>query len=148
MWWDRWSFLQCEQGCSCADTSARWERLPPLRALESLTFGSAIGVGKCTRTGCGTAPCRTATPLPDGRVLLHVLRGRLRLARLERLDTALDRRQGPAQVRLQLLELLHRVRLGVPNDLVRLRLGIADRLLRPGRRPGEARVLLHRRPRR
>src|ERR671935_1648490 len=109
MWWDRWSFLQCEQGCSCAETSARWERLPPLRALESLTFGSAIGVRKCTRTGCGTAPVDHRRRLPDGRVLLDVLLARRRLARLQRLDATLHRRQGPAQVRLQLLELLHRV---------------------------------------
>src|ERR687887_312279 len=87
MWWDRWSLWQCEQGCSCAETSARWQRL----------------------------------------------------------DAALHRRQGPAQVRLQLLELLHRVRFGVPDDLVRLGLGVADRLLRLALGPVHDLVLLHRR---
>ena len=50
--------------------------------------------------------------------------------RLERLDAALDRRQRPAQVRLQLLELLEGVVLGLPHDLLGAALGVAHDLLR------------------
>src|ERR1051326_5773214 len=117
----------CGQGCSSTWPSARWERLLPLRPLDSLTFGSPMSVPECTRIAAGN---RRAAAWLRARLfgLGSVFRGRL--AGLQRLDAALDGRERPAEMGLQLLELLQRVRLRLADDLVRARTRLAQRLLR------------------
>src|SRR6267143_1030636 len=103
------SFLQFGQGCSCTCTSARCERRRPFFDLDSLTFGRAMAA-EFYRSW-----------LLGGRFAAFVGLG---LTRLQRLDTAPHRRQRAPEMRLELLQLLQRVSLGLADDLVGLRLRV------------------------
>src|SRR5258708_34223061 len=107
------SFLQFGQGWSCTCTSARCERRRPFFDLDSLTFGRAMAAE--FYRSC----------LLGGRFAALV---RLRLTRLQRLDPTPHRRQRAPEVRLELLQLLQRICLGLADDLVGLRLRVLDDL--------------------
>src|SRR5216683_4470920 len=109
----RISFLQFGHGWSCTCTSARCERRRPFLDLDSLTFGRAMAAEFYRRSLLGR---RFAALV------------RLRLARLQRLDTTPNGCQRAPEMRLELLQLLHRVRLSLPDDLVRLCLCVLDDL--------------------
>src|SRR5260370_37596846 len=102
------SFLQFGQGWSCTCSSARCERRRPFFDLDSLTFGRAMAAEFYRK-------------LLGGRFAALV---RLRLTRLQRLDPTPHRRQRAPEVRLELLQLLQRICLGLTDDLVGLRLRV------------------------
>src|SRR5258708_20940154 len=107
------SFLQLGHGWSCTCTNARCEGRRPFLDLDSLTFGRA------------RAAEFYRSWLLGGRFAALV---RLRLTRLQRLDTTAHRRERTPEVRLELLQLLQCVGLGLPDDVIGLRLGVLDDL--------------------
>src|ERR1700756_5517882 len=98
----RFMCLQFGHGWICTSASARCERRRPFFDLDSLTFGSA-----------------TAREFYRTLALGRLLRGLLavRRARLQRLHPTPHGGHGAAEVRLELLELLQRVSLGLADDL-------------------------------
>src|SRR5215470_7124784 len=126
MWWGRWGRRHCGHGWSVTAPSARWERRRPLRPFESFTFGSAMSLRKCTESGRGSELGPSGSNRFGCRTVAAV-RGR---ARLQGLDAALHGGERAAQVGLDLLELLERVRLRLAHDVVRPGLRLAQRLLR------------------
>src|SRR5207245_11450156 len=105
MAWGRFMCLQLGQGWICTSASARCERRRPFFDLDSLTFGRATAGEYYRKLGA----CRLVGGLPIGG-----------LVGLESLHPTPHRAQRPAEVRLELLDLLERVRLRVAYHLIAL----------------------------
>src|SRR5712691_8171793 len=100
--------LQFGQGWIWTSASARCERRRPFFDFDSLTFGSATAR-------------RFYRTLTNWRLVCLFWLGR---ARLQRLHPTPHGGQCPPEVRLELLQLLEGVRLGLADDLVRLPLRV------------------------